>query len=115
MKMENFPLSGDVMQAFRFWSKTFGQQMGFINIYNAETTKPETEMEIIENGVSYGKQLGLISECLELVIQKNGIKLQDLSEEEQKVVVRFRDMMDTIRDIKKEGKTEEKKEGDGRS
>ncbi|MBP1750161.1 MAG: hypothetical protein H6Q52_2700 [Deltaproteobacteria bacterium] len=99
-----FPLSGDVSQMFKLWAKYLSQQTGFINVNNVVSTNPEIEKSIIEEGASYGKQLGFISEALAMVIRKLELdKLPtDLSEEDRKIVVRFTDMMDNIQRIKKE-------------
>ena len=99
-----FPLSGDVSQMFKLWAKYLSQQTGFINVNNVVSSNPEIEKSIIEEGASYGKQLGFISEALGMVIRKLGLdKLPaDLSEEDRKIVVRFTDMMENIQRIKKE-------------
>jgi len=99
-----FPLSGDVTQMFKLWAKYLSQQTGFINVNNVVSTNPEVEKSIVEEGAGYGKQLGLISEALDMVIRKLALdKLPtDLSEEDRKIAVRFTDMMDNIERIKKE-------------
>lgn len=65
----SMPLSGDVLQTINpwtIWLKNWNQQLGFINITNVESSDYKVEKSIIEDVASYGKQLGLIIEALEL-------------------------------------------------
>jgi len=66
-----YPLSGDVTQAFRFWTSLWSQwmgQFGFININLAKSSDPALERRIIENVAGYGKQLGRTIEALEALL-----------------------------------------------
>jgi hypothetical protein len=66
-----FPLSGDVTQAFRWWTSLWSQwmgQFGFININLAKSSEPALERRIVENVAGYGRQLGRMIEALEALL-----------------------------------------------
>lgn len=66
------PLSGDVTQAINPWTwfaRIAGSQMGFININQTTGGDPELEQEIVENVASYGRQLGRLSDAVNVLIE----------------------------------------------
>lgn len=64
------PLSGPVTQMFEFWSQWFRTvgQIGLVNIDLGRAGDAETERRILDEVGSYGRQLGRVSEALEVLI-----------------------------------------------
>ncbi|MFP5213830.1 MAG: hypothetical protein ACLGPL_10675 [Acidobacteriota bacterium] len=103
--MYESPLSGDVLQDIvTFWTlpwKWFlssSNQFGFVNINTMESSDPELEEDVVKNVASYGKQLGRIVECLEVVTRKP--ELKDLDSSEEKAVKEFQYLAERIDDRK---------------
>lgn len=98
------PLSGDVSQTINpwtLWLRYLTQQSGFININNFDSGDPEIEKKIIEEVASYGRQLGWITEILELIIRRLKLKdLKDLTVEDRSTLNQFFDLLKRIEDIK---------------
>jgi hypothetical protein len=67
--MADFPLSGDVTQAFNPF-QWWGQQNGFININTSRTDNPAMERRIVEQVASYGRQLGRIVDALDVLVSR---------------------------------------------
>ena len=64
------PLSGDVSQVINPWSwfqNSMGQY-GYININQTVSSNRALEREIVEKVAGYGKQLGRITDALEVLI-----------------------------------------------
>lgn len=96
------PLAGDVNQAFRFFTSAFsavGSQFGFINIYNARSSAPEIEQEVLEEVGSYGKQLGRMADAVSVLLAKLPEDVK-LSAEEEMALAKFRVMVDDVNSIK---------------
>ncbi len=96
-----FPFSGDVVQAinpWRWWLESTGQQVGFINIFEMESSNSERELEIIEEVASYGKQLGRIIETLSVVLRHP--QFANLGSEEERAKKDFLEMADEIAAVK---------------
>jgi hypothetical protein len=92
-----FPLSGDVTQAINPWSWWFkfaGNQVGFINVYEMESSDSEQERKIVEEVASYGKQLGRIVEALSMVLRHESFS--GLGPDEKLAKKRFLEMADQI-------------------
>lgn len=62
------PLSGPVTQWFDWTIRNAGDQLGFINIYNASSANPEVEQSIIKDVGSYGRQLGWVIDALRILV-----------------------------------------------
>jgi hypothetical protein len=95
------PWSGDVAQTINPWTwwlrATFGQ-IGFINVNETDSGDPALEQRIVGEVASYGRQLGWISEALEIVLRH--AKYADLSAEEQDSLTQFKRMLVHIDAIK---------------
>jgi hypothetical protein len=92
-----YPWSGAVSQAINPWSwlnDSMGQ-FGFINVNQTVSSNRGMEREIVEKAAGYGRQLGRISEVLELLVQR-----LPADEQECKPVREFRDMMNAIAAVK---------------
>jgi len=101
MPMFKLPLSGDVTQAINPWTdmfKMFGGQFGLININLGKSRNPAVEQAILEDVGSYGRQIGRISEVLEVVVRN--LDPATLSAADRQAVDDFTDMMAEIRKVK---------------
>jgi hypothetical protein len=93
--MELFaPLSGDVM--FR----SVGDQLGFININTTASGNRELERRITTQAASYGRQLGRISDALDVVIRHTDLSAADA--DDAKAINEFIDMREEIEKVKAE-------------
>jgi hypothetical protein len=96
-----FPLSGNVTQAINpwaWWFKFTGNQVGFINVYEMQSSDSEQERKIVEEVASYGKQLGRIVEALSAVLRHERFTESHLDEEP--AIKRFLEMADQISALK---------------
>src|SRR5918993_1885025 len=96
-----FPLSGNVTQAINpwtWWFKFTGNQVGFINIYEMESSDSEQERKIVEEVASYGKQLGRIVEALSVVLRHESFS--GLRPDDKLAIERFLDMADQVSALK---------------
>jgi len=94
-----FPLSGDVTQAINPWSwmnNSLGQ-FGYININQTVSSNRGLEREIVERAAGYGKQLGRITDVLEVVARRLPA---DLDKDEKKAVAEFLDMAHAVAAVK---------------
>jgi hypothetical protein len=101
--MGKMPFSGDVTQAINPWTwflNAMGSQIGLININVGRSSDPDMEKKIVSEVGSYGRQIGRISEALE-VLFKN-VKLDELGPDERRVVIAFMAMQDDISRLKKQ-------------
>jgi hypothetical protein len=65
-----WPLSGDVMQAWTTMLRSMSQ-VGFVNVINETNSgDPELERKIVTEGFSYGRQLGRITDALEILVRQ---------------------------------------------
>lgn len=97
----SMPLSGDVLQTINpwtIWLKSWNQQLGFINITNVESGDYEMEKRIIEEVASYGRQLGWISEVLNLV--RNRVDFGVLDKEQSESLEQFDKLIEDVKAIK---------------
>lgn len=101
------PLSGPVTQMFDFWSRWFETvgQIGFVNIDLGRTPNPDLERHILTEVGSYGRQLGRVSEALEVLLKtadEGGLLKRDgLSDADIAALHDFREMLARISDCKK--------------
>ena len=100
------PLSGDVTQSWVYnpvlqTTSTCLQQMGFVNINVLGSTNRAMEEKITQEVAGYGQQLGWILETLVLVIDKLQKPIGKLNEEEQKKVMRIKNLLDDINNVRK--------------
>ncbi|MBF0566240.1 MAG: hypothetical protein HQK89_13470 [Nitrospirae bacterium] len=97
------PLSGDVSQVidpFSFWAKVFNPQTGFININNVKSSDSDMELKIIREVASYGKQIGYISDLMEVIVENLPIDTAKLDETSRLALEKFKDMYQKINRIK---------------
>lgn len=94
----NLPLSGDVSQFWTLWFKSLSQQTGFININNVNSGDAGTEKKIVEDVAGYGRQLGWITEVLEIILNK--VKLGELTDKENVSMQQFYDFVNRVKTIK---------------
>jgi len=102
MPTMNLPLSGDVSQVIDPWTlfvRSIGTQFGLINISVGESSDPEMEKQIIQTVGSYGKQLGQIGDALRVLID-HCCENKQLSEEDERILRKFKDQMEKIDEIK---------------
>ncbi|GGB40321.1 hypothetical protein GCM10011316_10480 [Roseibium aquae] len=101
MPMFKLPLSGDVAQTINPWTsmvQMFGGQFGLININLGKSRNPAVEQAILEDVGSYGRQIGRISEALEVVVRK--LDSDTLSAADRKAIDDFTDMMAEVQKVK---------------
>ncbi|MEO1536394.1 MAG: hypothetical protein AAFR73_01585 [Pseudomonadota bacterium] len=94
----NWPLGGDVTQAFKIWSDWFETvgQIGFINVDLGKAGDPDLEREILEEVGSYGRQLGQISDALLILLDQAKLDRTKLTDEEVTKLHKFREMVADI-------------------
>jgi aminoglycoside phosphotransferase (APT) family kinase protein len=99
-----WPLSGDVSQWINpsWWMGSFGQQLGFININETSSADPGVERRIVEEVASYGRQLGWISEALEVVMGcvRNAGLTDNLTGAEQVALDRLKRLVEDVHRVK---------------
>jgi hypothetical protein len=94
------PLSGDVMQSinpFSWFIRSMGQ-LGLININLGRTPAPEIEERILDDVGSYGRQIGRISDALEVLIDR--LDTKDLDEAQREAVILFKAQLAEVRKVK---------------
>ena len=96
------PLSGNVTQAFDIWTKWFQNvgQLGFINIDLGRTEKPELERRILEDVGSYGRQIGRMSEALEVLLDQAELDRTKLTDAQIAALHDFRKMVADVKRCK---------------
>jgi hypothetical protein len=93
------PLSGPVSQAFDFWSGWFESvgQIGLVNIDLGRTPDPDLERRILDEAGSYGRQIGRMSEALEVLLkaaEENGLLAREkLTDGDIAALHDFREML----------------------
>jgi hypothetical protein len=98
------PLGGAVTQAFEIWSNWFENvgQVGFINIDLGRTEQPELERQILRKVGSYGRQIGRMSEALDVLIEQADLDRSKLSDAQIAALHDFRQMVEDVRRCKQE-------------
>ena len=91
------PFSGDVTQSILPWTffSRFLGQFGFININNAKTPDPGLETTIVEEVGSYGRQIGRISDVLDVLV--GTLDRSKLSEKQLFAITAFREQLGEVR------------------
>jgi hypothetical protein len=98
--MDNkFPLSGDVSQMWALWLKSLSQQTGFININNVNSGDAGTEQKIVEDVAGYGRQLGWVTEILEIILDR--VKVIDPTDNEKASLAQFYNFTNQVKLLKK--------------
>lgn len=92
------PFGGAVTQAFDIWSNWFenGFQVGFVNIDLGQTEKPELERNILNEVGSYGRQIGRISDALEVLLDQADLDRTKLSDAQIAALHDFREMVEDV-------------------
>lgn len=72
----------------------------FFNINLGASSKPEVEYEVLDNVGSYGKQIGHLSEALEVVIKQLNLLDKDLPQEDRDAIQIFLGDIAKVRTIK---------------
>ena len=96
------PLGGAVTQAFEFWTNWFENvgQIGFINIDLGRTEEPELERRILRDVGSYGRQIGRMSEALEVLIEQAKLDRTKLSDAQIAALHDFQEMVEEVKRCK---------------
>ena len=100
-----FPLGGNVAQTFRIWANAFdGAQFGLINIDLGATPDPELERAIVSKVGSYGRQLGRLSEALEVLLDRleaeNVLTPDKMTPDQTSAIRDFRCLLSDIKSLK---------------
>lgn len=96
------PLGGAVTQFFDIWSNWFENvgQVGFINIDLGRTEKPELERRILREVGSYGRQIGRLSEAVDVLIDQAKLDRTKLSDAQIAALHDFRQMVQEVKRCK---------------
>ncbi|MEM7598596.1 MAG: hypothetical protein AAF382_12955 [Pseudomonadota bacterium] len=96
------PFGGAVTQAFDIWSGWFENvgQLGFINIDLGRTEKPELERKILQEVGSYGRQIGRMSEALDVLIDQANLDRTKLSDAQIAALHEFQEMVQEVKRCK---------------
>jgi hypothetical protein len=100
MATMKLPLSGDVSQSIYPWSwfvRGLGQ-LGLININIGTTPAPEVEDRILDEVGSYGRQIGRLSDALEVLVAT--LDRNSLSPEQQAAISAFESQLNAVRGVK---------------
>ncbi|MEL6752493.1 MAG: hypothetical protein AAFO57_00585 [Pseudomonadota bacterium] len=97
------PFGGAVTQAFEIWSSWFENvgQLGFINIDLGRTEKPDLERRILRDVGSYGRQIGRMSEALDVLIEHADLDRTKLNDGQIAALHDFRQMVEDIKRCKR--------------
>jgi hypothetical protein len=101
---DNFPLSGAVTQTINpwdlgFWIRSWGQQFGFININETNSADPVVERRITTEVAGYGRQLGWISEAVDVLAAH--VDRATLTSDERDVLDRVSALVTGVDDVKR--------------
>ena len=95
------PFSGGVAQNILPWNwfnNFTGNKFSWFTVNLGRSSAPEVEADILENVGSYGRQLGRISEVLEVLVNK--LPRDTLTDDERAAVEDFSAQMREIKRIK---------------
>ena len=95
------PFSGGVAQNILPWNwfaNLVGNRFSWFTVNLGRSSAPEVEADILENVGSYGRQLGRISEVLEVLVAR--LPRESLTENERAAVEDFSAQMREIKRIK---------------
>jgi hypothetical protein len=85
-----------------WWIKSFGQ-LGFININETSSGDPAVEQQVVTQVASYGRQLGWISEALDIIIRHPG--LRGLSATDKAKLEQVGELVKQVEEIKADNRT----------
>jgi hypothetical protein len=97
----NAPLSGSVNQAINPWHWIFDWsdvQVGLININLGRSGNPEIEQTILDEVGSYGRQLGRLSDAVDVLLKR--LDRDGLNDQDRDAIDAFRGQLLQIRSIK---------------
>jgi DNA anti-recombination protein RmuC len=83
-----------------YWLTSGTGQIGFVNISGTASAKPEVEAEIIENVATYGRQLGRISDVLEIMLRE--LRANEWRGADKQALEQFEEMNAQIAAVKAE-------------
>jgi hypothetical protein len=101
----NGPFSGGVAQNILPWNwfnNFTGNRFSWFTVNLGRSSAPEVEADILENVGSYGRQLGRISEVLEVLVAR--LPRESLTDDERAAVEDFSAQMREIKRIKERGR-----------
>ena len=98
------PLSGAVVQPWKWAFNTTGSQVGFININLGHSSEPELEQRLLDEVGTYGRQIGQIGDALGVLL--NHLDRKALSAEEQQVLEKLKEQLDKVAHIKRDYRAE---------
>jgi hypothetical protein len=90
------PFSGNVDQTINPWTWFFRgiSQFGLININLGQSGDPDLEQTVLDEVGSYGRQIGQISDALDVLIRR--VPREGLSENELDALDAFRAQVDAV-------------------
>lgn len=95
------PFAGGVSQTINPWSwmaKVMGNQFSFFTVNLGRSSAPEVEAEILQNVGSYGRQLGRLSDVVEVLARR--LPRDELTEDDRIALDDFAAQMREIKRIK---------------
>jgi hypothetical protein len=93
------PFSGDVTQAFTAFSRMFSHSSwGIFNFNFGNSGSPEAEGRILDEVGSYGRQIGRITDALEVLIST--LDTSQLTKKQVTAIYMLKEQADAIRAIK---------------
>lgn len=95
------PLSGDVIQAINPWQwmwNATGGQYGLVNINLGKSADPALEQQILDEVGSYGRQIGRLSDVVEILLKH--VQPDALSAEERAQVADFQLQLSQVERLK---------------
>jgi len=84
----------------RLWQNILGGWTFAGTVINFASSNSDAELHIVEKIASYGKQLGRISEALEVVVKFVAGQRAKLTDDDRKAVDAFTRMVEEIKDYK---------------
>jgi hypothetical protein len=95
------PFAGGVAQTINPWSwmaRVVGNQFSFFTVNLGRSSAPEVEAEILQNVGSYGRQLGRLSDVVEVLVRQ--LPREHLTDEDRIALDDFAAQMREIKRIK---------------
>ena len=94
------PLSGNVDQTINPWTWFFRgiSQFGLININLGQSSDPDLEQSILDEVGSYGRQIGQISDALDVLLRH--VPLADLKKRDRDALTDFRLQLEQVNRLK---------------
>jgi hypothetical protein len=94
------PLSGNVDQTINPWTWFFRgpAQFGLINVNLGQSADPDLEQDILDGVGTYGRQIGQISDALDVLLRH--VPLENLSKHERDALTDFRLQLEQVNRLK---------------